>query len=235
MSASLLTSNEAHVVLFGATSIGKGFTVKLLNAQGFPALGMGDLAREKFQTDPQFKSRCGPVMARGELLPDHEAIPLFEEGVRKLFVRGDGKEKILDGFGRSTGQVTYMVRHKILNPQSLFVMMHGTRSTCKARADHRAEQTGKPRPDVGMFNERFDLHQRSAEGIRRTVERSGNGARIIHIDADREIEAHVFPDILAAIRGHRQSWQGTPVTPLALSGQHHTHLPQPACMVPSGH
>lgn len=102
--ASPLSSPERsrHVVLLGPPGAGKGTQAARLASQlGVPRISTGDMLREAIAAGTPLGRQAGPLMERGQLVPDE----LLMEIVRERLSRPDcANGFILDGFPRTVRQ-----------------------------------------------------------------------------------------------------------------------------------
>lgn len=191
-----------YLHLIGATCIGKGFTTRLLNAylqlhykMELGLICIGDLVRERFIHDEVFRGKYQESVAAGNLVPDIEIIPMFDTQLN--LVRNDHRFCLDDGFCRTPKQVEHAEAMGTLSPGSAAIIMHGSERICHTRAIDRQNRNGGKRLDEGSFKRRFDLHQRTIDKIHSALQRTGT--RIIHLDANGDLEQVVFPDVSAVV------------------------------------
>jgi adenylate kinase len=91
-----------HVVLLGPPGAGKGTqAARLANQMGVPRISTGDMLREAIAAKTPLGRQAGPLMERGQLVPDE----LLMEIVRERLGQPDcANGFILDGFPRTVRQ-----------------------------------------------------------------------------------------------------------------------------------
>lgn len=230
MSAHLHPLNLREVIfvfLFGPTSVAKGWLTDLFRQSGHRTVGIGDITRHKLENDAEFIEKWGPTVSAGHLLPDHVAMQLFMEGMSAHKGGHTQPEVIVDGLGRSPGQVEQMVEAGILDSSSTFFIINAMRSTCQRRADERALRLKKPRTDAGKFSDRYKLHQNSIPGIQGALAR--NNLRCLQVNADCEAgqDADFIPNTLFLnVRSMVYARRAAHASPERHMIQHHGTVPE---------
>ena len=198
-----LKLNRIVVNLFGPTSIGKGYTTKQLVQYFCVAFGhtvdiisTGDLVRKKFQSDPDFESTWAPVVARGDLVPNHIMIPMYDDHLHTS--PNNGFMLVNDGFPRDREQIGHASELGLMGENSLTILLRGSRNTCFMRAQERLikKPDGK-RIDENSFDKRFRDYHLELDGNRCAINKKTK-TRLIQLDANRPLP-EVASDVLSFV------------------------------------
>jgi adenylate kinase family enzyme len=205
MTTTLLPARTQCIVnLIGPTCCGKGYS-GTLTAEHFRkhnltvmVIDMGKLIRHRLDTEPEFHARWDSLVARGDLLPDSETLPTFHADLDKK--RDQSDLLLIDGYFRSTAQVTDGARLGLLGPRATTLTVDISESTCLARHIHRCEKMakeGKPRPDAKAFPRRIEVYNTTINEIMRVMPFMSSPAHTIaSIDGDQPIETSMAPDMI---------------------------------------
>ncbi|MBI5134103.1 MAG: hypothetical protein HZA81_01835 [Candidatus Taylorbacteria bacterium] len=214
--ASKLFSREKYretrfVYFIGPTCVGKGYLMKLLLSwlrvminRGLVRVGIvsfGDIVKDLLESDPEFNRAYGPMVRAGDLIPDPEAIILFERKIDEMAKNGMPNMVLVDGFCRSPNQIAFAAREGYLAEGDKVFMIEASESTCLARFMHRCENkpNGKNRIDAELptFHKRFRLHQNTAPQLREMFKETA--CDVIEVDGDESIAEGIFPKIQACL------------------------------------
>lgn len=199
-----------YIHLFGPNCICKGYLSRLAKehfGDSLEVIGTGDLTRDAL-LDERFKTKYGHVVARGDLLPDEVMFHLFQERFHKLRGSRDLSEVtiLIDGLGRDVRQIEMEVGLGMLNPGSaMALILNGTERTCRERfLDRLDRKSNGKRTDedasdrvkaLKTFAHRFGIYAKNWPKVRARLRRTE--IDMPQIDAGRDIEFQVFPDVLS--------------------------------------
>ncbi len=173
------------LVLIGAVSVGKGFTIKRLRAAfpQVPTIVLGEYLRDLRKKSLDFDTKYGPTMDAGNLLPDVVVIPHSGHLISGI----QGEIAAMDGICRTANQIIALNGNGHIGDGDTFCILNASRSTCQNRHFHRTKaQIDGPRNDEAWFNERFELHRHHLSSIIRAA--SNVGVTIRHIDGDAPLD-----------------------------------------------
>ncbi|MEI8249459.1 MAG: nucleoside monophosphate kinase [Candidatus Taylorbacteria bacterium] len=201
--------------MFGPYFVGKGFLMKLLKKQycdRMIVIGTGDLIR-KAMKEPSFESEFGPMVARRELIPDDVVFHLVLNELSHLPPSVDIVG--FDGIGRNAQQIEWMKEHQLLGDNSVSLLLNATEKILRRRQQDRIKrQPDGKRPDDDVdLQTALGIYKQNAEHVHSRLLQTNS--RIYPINASRDIEHEVFPDVLAFVQN------------LVNPKQHH-----PACHAP---
>lgn len=189
------------VHLNGPTSVGKGYTYKLLNNHGVKGLklgfvSIGEETRRHLKIDREFSEKWSGEMAKGNLISDEEACRLLE-----LAIPSDKVDiLVIDGFNRTLAQVDYSAAVGLSGTNSINLFLRATRNSCRQRFLHRRDSgIGALRTDneLAVFEKRYSDYGKKVDRIVNKLLRTDTAVRIVPADGD--IPTQVFPDVLAHI------------------------------------
>ncbi len=212
------------VYLIGPTCVGKGFLIRLLLTMTLRILircglirhgiiSFGDIIKDLLETNPRFKAAYGAMVKAGDLIPDHEAILIFETKIDELARSGMPNLIIVDGFCRSPKQIMFAVDNGYLAHGDKVFMIEADESTCLARFMHRCENKpdGRNRIDAELptFHKRYREHQAISPKLRELFRESD--CIVTEVDGNPDIQTVIFPkvdtlledDIVEALKGQR--------------------------------
>jgi adenylate kinase family enzyme len=185
------------IFLLGPTNAGKGLLIKLffraithlIKAFGLKVglISFGNIIRDLRKNDPVFEREYGPLIDRGDLVPDNKAIEIFAASVEKLRREGGYDFVIVDGFCRSVPQIEYASSNGYLQKKDRVFMIEASAKTCLKRWTSR--KTTSERSDdkeIETFYGRYHLHRDSAPQLRHMFKE--NEAPVIDLDAGHECE-----------------------------------------------
>jgi adenylate kinase len=97
-------ASPLHVVLLGPPASGKGTQGRrLAESLGLAYLSTGALLREQVESGTGLGKQAGPILERGEYLPDELMFPIISEWLAR-----QSGGWILDGFPRSVPQAVFL-------------------------------------------------------------------------------------------------------------------------------
>ncbi len=185
------------IFLLGPTNAGKGLLIKLffraitrlMKAFGLKVglISFGNIIRDLRKNDAVFEREYGPLIDRGDLVPDHKAIEIFAEAVEKLRFEGGYDFVLVDGFCRSVPQIQYASKNGYLQSKDRVFMIEASAKTCLKRWTSR--KTTSERSDdkeIETFYGRYHLHRDSAPKLRHMFKE--NDAPVIDLDGGHECE-----------------------------------------------
>ena len=215
-------NTKCNIHLFGPNYSGKGFSVKKLKHYYGPrlsAIGIGELVRNELKK-PEFAAQYAAKVARRELIPDPVVFSLAQ---RKLNELPDTITIVTyDGICRNHRQVEE-AEAKGLFDNSLSIVFHASESTLRARwEDRRTRQPDGPRPDdesESAFLQSIEVYRQNWEHVHNRLRHTGT--IIKPINADRDLDVHVLPDLLSHVQ-----WfvDPTPPTVMHKDSTNHRHL-----------
>lgn len=180
-----------HAVhLIGPVSVGKNYTGQYLMKMNprISRIVVGDLVKARLHNDKKFRDKYGPVIARGDLVPDHEIIPMFV-GAWEAW---EGCILLTDGFFRTDEQIRKGRELGLLNSNALSLILKAKRATCRERNNHREMNgTDGKRTDGNSFGKRYKLFNDSLSNLERSLMQiwKQGGAHYEVINADSKLEA----------------------------------------------
>ncbi len=95
-------NNRVRVIFLGPPGAGKGTQAERLAAHlGVPRISTGDILRDSIAQGTPLGQQAGPLIEKGQLVPDHLLIGIIEE---RLLAPDCAPGYVLDGFPRTLGQ-----------------------------------------------------------------------------------------------------------------------------------
>ena len=95
-------ASPRRVILLGPPGVGKGTQATRLSSElGLPRISTGDMLRDAIAQGTPLGQQVGPLMQRGELVPDDLLAQLIDERIHRSDCAGG---YILDGFPRTLPQ-----------------------------------------------------------------------------------------------------------------------------------
>ena len=192
MSAHIVNNPHSRkfVVLLGGPAAGKNFVGTHLKDDfgqlGIPVerLVVGHIVEDERQNNQQFRDVWGPVMSRGELLPDEVIRSLFlsrYNAVSSPFV-------VIDGHCRKIEQVHEAWNLGFLRPSNCLVIILSARREVRLQRFHkRAQSDGKHRTDneVAAFLKKSEDYENSIDSIVSLM--NTYGVKPMKLDANRPL------------------------------------------------
>jgi adenylate kinase family enzyme len=195
------------VYLVAPTCFGKGYLLKLfknwvellvkLKILNIGIVSFGEIIRDLLEADPAFKREYGPMVARGDLLPDDIAIILFEKAIDAMARNGMPNLVLVDGFCRSPRQIEFAANALYLAKTDQVFMLDANEMTCFQRFSHRCmtKSDGQTRLDSesGTFTKRYHMHMSMCSRLRELFKESD--CRLIEIKDNGDIADVIFPKL----------------------------------------
>lgn len=177
---------------FGRKEVKKRFGITVFT------LSTGDLVRRRLETDAEFERKFGPLVARGGLVPDELLLPMVEAEYSRGLGMGNHELIYFDGVFRNAKQLKHGVKAGMIHPENCWSFLlnssahvSGTRYAERATAPTDDEEK---RSDAESFMERFRLFQSQKDEL--IQQKHELGIHVFHLDADRNLEREVMPEIL---------------------------------------
>lgn len=211
--------HHQYLLPIGGPCVGKGYNYIQLNSRYSVAkISTGEIIRKLILEDQKFAAEYGPVVSRGDLVPDEIVMPIAREKMDHIlrFPTQENRRVYLDGVPRSRSQFEEWVKLGYLTKHNTLVLfLDATRQTCWERCIHRNQnKPGGDRPDEHVFDHRFSVYEQELPEFLKAVKAAD--FTIVPIDAVQELEdmakiigsfAHDFWS-----RSHRQN-HSLPLTP----------------------
>ena len=185
------------ILLLGPQGSGKGTQARRISAEyGIPHIATGDMLRAAIAGGTPFGRQVGPILERGELVPDELMIEL----IRDRLSRGDTLAGfVLDGFPRTMPQaeaLDELLRDLGRDVDVVFDFQVPDREVLLQRLLGRAAEESRSDDTPEAIKRRLELYERETAPL---VEyyRSTRG-NVVGIHADRTVEA-VFREIEDAL------------------------------------
>jgi adenylate kinase len=207
------------LVLFGSPGSGKGTQSKFLTAWlGIPQISTGEMLREHVRAGDEIGAAITNLLRAGSLVPD----ALVNQMVRERISREDAKRGfILDGYPRTTAQAVEMTRllagvgasevviHLVVDYNVIISRITGRRVCPVCGTVYNAKSSppkiegvcdldgsklvirDDDREDV--VRERLEQYERQTKPLIEFF--SGDGHRLISVDASRQAPEEVFRNI----------------------------------------
>lgn len=197
-------ADTSFVFFLGPTCVGKGFIGKLADISLAPCIlaglrvgkiSFGEIIRGLLKTDPDFQARNQETVRNGDLLPDDEAIALFDRKLVELASEGPFDLILVDGFCRTALQVEHAQKHGYLRDKDRVFVIEASFDACSRRFTHRNQKDPtRLEREMKTFIKRYHLH---ADGIEHLeVKLQECGAEVIEIDAEESIPESAFPALI---------------------------------------
>jgi adenylate kinase len=183
------------ILLLGPQGSGKGTQAKRISAEyGIPHIATGDILRAAIAAGTSFGLQVGPILERGELVPDE----LMTELIRERLEEPDAAEGfVLDGFPRTTPQADALdsMLREIGRELTVVFALQVSDEVCIERLLKRAREEQRPDDTPEAIRTRLELYHRETEPL---IEHYRTLGVLIPIHADGTPN-EVFAEIQAAL------------------------------------
>ncbi len=150
-------------------------------------ISFGNIIRNLRKNDPAFEREYGPLIDRGDLVPDEKAIEIFATEVERLELEGGYDFILVDGFCRSVPQIEYASQNGYLQAKDRVFMIETSAKTCMKRwASRKTTSERSDDKEIETFYGRYHLHRDSAPQLRHMFKE--NDAPVIDLDGGHECE-----------------------------------------------
>lgn len=189
------------IVLLGPPGVGKGvLATELEKKYGLKTIAIGDLLRAEVAAGTPLGKQAGPVMARGDLLPDNGVVDLIAHHLAKPEY---AKDVIFDGFPRRRSQAEALDKMlaAIGRPVNAVLELQASQSILYRRMIKRifnAHSAGvPPRKDDNRvtFRRRMDVYRNEtmltipyyqAQGVLKPIDATQSLDQVLH-DVDQAL------------------------------------------------
>ena len=183
------------ILLLGPQGSGKGTQAKRISAEyGIPHIATGDMLRAAIAAGTPLGRQVGPILERGELVPDELMIELIRERIEADDTR-DGF--VLDGFPRTTAQADALdtTLREIGRELTIVFGLQVSDEVCVGRLTKRALEEGRADDTPEAIATRLELYHRETEPL---VEHYRAQGILVGIHGDGTPN-EVFAEIQAAL------------------------------------
>ena len=183
------------ILLLGPQGSGKGTQAKRISAEyGIPHIATGDMLRTAIAAGTPLGRQVGPILERGELVPDDLMIELIRE---RLEEPDAAYGFVLDGFPRTTPQADALdaVLREIGRELTVVFALQVSDEICIERLLKRSREEGRPDDTPEAIRTRLELYHRETEPLVEYYRSRGN---VVGIHGHRS-ENEVFAEIQAAL------------------------------------
>ena len=180
-----------RILILGPQGSGKGTQAqRIAAAYGVPHIATGDMFRAAVATGSELGAQVGPILERGDLVPDDLTIELIRE---RLSVSDTAEGFILDGFPRTVAQAEALDRGLEEIDRELTAVLHFQvpDELAVERLHVRALQEGRTDDTPEIIRHRLEVFHRSTEPV---VEYYRSRGILVGIHAERPIDA-VFAEV----------------------------------------
>lgn len=183
------------ILLLGPQGSGKGTQAKRISAEyGIPHIATGDMLRTGIAAGTPLGRQVGPILERGELVPDELMIELIRE---RLEEPDATYGFVLDGFPRTTPQADALdaMLREIGRELTIVFALQVSDEICIERLLKRAREEGRPDDTPEAIRTRLELYHRETEPL---IEHYRAQGSLVPIHADGTPN-EVFAEIQAAL------------------------------------
>jgi adenylate kinase len=184
-----------NILLLGPQGSGKGTQAKRISAEyGIPHIATGDMLRAAIASAIPLGLQVGPILERGELVPDELMIDLIRERLEEP----DAAEGfVLDGFPRTMAQADALdsMLREIGRELTVVFALQVSDEICIERLLKRAREEQRTDDTPEAIRTRLELYHRETEPL---IEHYRTLGVLISIHADGTPN-EVFAEIQAAL------------------------------------
>ena len=149
------------ILVFGPQGSGKGTQAKRIAEKlGVPAISMGQLLREEIARGTELGKHIEPIVhGRGELIPGHMALQVFEQ----RFSQPDCKDGyVFDGYPRTIDEYKDFEAREAVTDVLLIDVPH---DVSLARMLERAKIENRPDDTAELIEHRLDIYERETKPV----------------------------------------------------------------------
>jgi adenylate kinase len=182
-----------NILLLGPQGSGKGTQAERIAASyGLPHIATGDMLRREAAAGSELGERVGPILERGELVPDDLMIEVIRERLDQDDVQ-DGF--ILDGFPRTMAQAEALDSglREIERTLTIVLQLEVPEDECVKRLLKRARDESRTDDTPEAIRTRLALYRKETEPL---VEYYRAQGILVGIPGDRPVD-----DVFASIQG----------------------------------
>jgi adenylate kinase len=183
-----------RILILGPQGSGKGTQAKrIAAAYGSPHVATGDILREAIADETDLGERVGPILERGDLVPDDLMIELIRERL------SDENTFVLDGFPRTVAQAEALdaMLEEIGKPLDAVILLAVSDEVATNRLHGRAVEEGRTDDTAEVIANRLRLYHELTEQV---VERYRVAGIEVAIDGEQSMD-DVFASIQDALEG----------------------------------
>ena len=190
-----MPGQQLNLLLFGPQGSGKGTQAKRIAAEdGVPHVSTGDMFRAAIAKQTPFGGKVEPILAAGELVPDHLTVSL----VRERLSEPDAEPGfVLDGFPRNIVQAEALdeLLAELGRPLTLVLEFLIPDDVAIERLLGRAAEEGRPDDTPEAIRRRLEIYHRETAPLSDYYRASG---KLVGVHADKTVE-EVWAEIQQAI------------------------------------
>jgi adenylate kinase len=184
-----------NILILGPQGSGKGTQAdRIATSYGVVHIATGQMLREAVAAGTDLGSRVGPILDRGELVPDDLIIAVIRHRLNRDDVQNGF---ILDGFPRTMAQAEALdaMLRDIDRMLTVVILLEVPEDVCVARLLRRAEAENRTDDTPEAIRTRLELYRRETEPL---VEYYRAQDNLVPVRGDRPVE-DVFAEIERAL------------------------------------
>ena len=183
-----------RILILGPQGSGKGTQAqRIASAYGVPHIATGDMFRAAVATGSELGAQVGPILERGDLVPDDLTIELIRERL------AEEEGFVLDGFPRTVPQAEALdtMLDEIGKPLDAVILLQVSDDVATDRLRERAEKEGRADDSPQAIANRLRQYHELTELV---VDRYQQAGIEVIVDGEQTMEA-VFAAIQDALEG----------------------------------
>jgi adenylate kinase len=183
-----------RILILGPQGSGKGTQAqRIAAAYAVPHIATGDMFRAAVAADSQLGAQVGPILERGDLVPDDLTIEL----IRERLAEEDGF--VLDGFPRTVPQAEALdaMLEEIGKPLDAVILLQVSDDVATQRLRERAVKEGRADDSPEAIANRLRQYHELTELV---VDRYQQAGIEVIVDGEQTMDA-VFAAIQDALEG----------------------------------
>ena len=183
-----------RILILGPQGSGKGTQAqRIATAYGVPHIATGDMFRAAVATGSELGAQVGPILERGDLVPDDLTIDL----IRERLAEEDGF--VLDGFPRTVPQAEALdtMLDEIGKPLDAVILLQVSDDVATERLRERAAKEGRADDSPEAIANRLRQYHELTELV---VDRYQQAGIEVIVDGEQAMDA-VFAAIQDALEG----------------------------------
>jgi adenylate kinase len=183
-----------RILILGPQGSGKGTQAqRIAAAYGVPHIATGDMFRAAVATGSELGAQVGPILERGDLVPDDLTIELIRERL------AEEEGFVLDGFPRTVPQAEALdsMLDEIGKPLDAVILLQVSDEVATERLRERASKEGRADDSPEAIANRLRQYHELTELV---VDRYQQAGIEVIVDGEQTMEA-VFAAIQDALEG----------------------------------
>ena len=183
-----------RILILGPQGSGKGTQAqRIASAYGVPHIATGDMFRAAVATGSELGAQVGPILERGDLVPDDLTIEL----IRERLAEEDGF--VLDGFPRTVPQAEALdaMLEEIGKPLDAVILLQVSDDVATERLRERAAKEGRADDSPEAIANRLRQYHELTELV---VDRYQQAGIEVIVDGEQTMDV-VFAAIQDALEG----------------------------------